>query len=128
MFAMNPVMPGPSGTTVNLTVTTMMGSKLPVVQLHKGPPTLPGFGLAALLALLFAAAALPWRRVSRWRLACCACLATFTLALVIGGCGASSYSSNTPLTPGTPAGPASITVTGTSGATTISTVVNVNVR
>jgi Bacterial Ig-like domain (group 3) len=128
MFDMNPVMPGPSGTTVNLTVTTMMSSKLPAVQPLKGPPALPGFGLAALLALFFAAAAPPWRRAPRWRFACCACLATFTLALVIGGCGASSYSSNTPLTPGTPAGPASITVTGTSGATMISTVVKVTVQ
>lgn len=128
MFDMNPVTPGPGGTTVNLTVSTMMGSKLPAVQPHKGPPTMPGFGLAALFALLFAAAALPWRRAPRWKLASCACLATLGLALAMGGCGASSYSSNIPMTPGTPAGPASITVTGTSGATTISTVVNVTVQ
>ena len=80
MFDMNPVTPGPSGTTVQLTLTTMAGSKLPPVQPHKGPPALRGFGLAALLAALFAAATLPWRqaldggsclahasRRSRWR-------------------------------------------------------------
>jgi hypothetical protein len=85
-------------------------------------------GLAALLAALFAAAALPWMRAPRWRLVSRASLAAFVLALAMGGCGASSYSSNTPVTPGTPAGPAAFTVTGTSGATTISTVVNVTVK
>jgi Bacterial Ig-like domain (group 3) len=127
-FDMNPATPGPSGTTVHLTLTTMAGSKLPPVQPHKGPPALPGFGLAALLAALFAAATLPWRRTPRWRLVSCACLATFALALAIGGCGASSYTSSTPVTPGTLAGPAAFTVTGTSGTTTISTVVKVMVQ
>ena len=132
-FDMNPVTPGPNGSTVNLTVTTMAGSKLPGSPQPKGPAALPIFGLAALLAALFAVAALPWRRAPRWRLVSCASLglATFALALAMGGCGASSYSSNTPVTPispGTPAGPAAFTVTGTSGATTISTVVNVVVK
>jgi hypothetical protein len=132
-FDRNPVTPGPNGSTVNLTVTTMAGSKLPGSPQPKGPAALPIFGLAALLAALFAVAALPWRRAPRWRLVSCASLgvATFALALAMGGCGASSYSSNTPvspISPGTPAGPAAFTVTGTSGATTISTVVNVVVK
>jgi len=127
-FNMNPVTPVPSGTTVQLTLTTMAGSKLPPVQPQGGPFPLQGFRLATLLAALFAAATLLWRRVPRWRLASCACLATFALALAIGGCGAVGYSSNTPATPGTPAGPAAITVTGTSGGITISTVVNVTVQ
>jgi hypothetical protein len=131
-FDMNPAVPGPNGTTVNITFTTMASSKLPGLPAHKDPAALRGFELIALLAALFAVAALHWRRAPRWRLVSCASLATFALALVIGGCGASSYSSNTPVTPagspGTPAGPAAFTVTGTSGATTISTVVNVTVK
>jgi hypothetical protein len=131
-FDMNPAVPGPNGTTVNITFTTMASSKLPGLPAHKDPAALRGFELIALLAALFAVAALHWRRAPRWRLVSCASLATFALALVIGGCGASSYSSNTPVTPagspGTPAGLAAFTVTGTSGATTISTVVNVTVK
>jgi hypothetical protein len=128
MFDMNPVAPGPSGTTVHLTLTTMASSKLPPVQPRNGHPALPGFGLVALLAGLFAVGALVWRQASRSRLVPCACLATFALALAIGGCGASSYSSSAPVTPGTPAGSTSFTVTGTSGGATISTVVNVTVQ
>jgi hypothetical protein len=75
-----------------------------------------------------AAAALPWRRAARWRFAARACLATFALAMAIGGCGAVGYSSNTPVTQGTPAGPAAFTVTGASGSMTISTVVKVTVQ
>ena len=127
-FDMNPVAPAPNGTTVNLTFTTMASSKLPGLPAHKGPAALRVFVLIALLAALFAVAALPWRRAPRWRLMTCASLATFVLALVLGGCGASSYSSNNPGTPGTPAGPATFTVTGTSGSTTISAVVNVTVQ
>ena len=127
-FDMNPVAPAPNGTTVNLTFTTMASSKLRGLPAYKGPATLRVFGPIALLAALFAAAAPPWRRAPRWRLMTCASLATFVLALVLGGCGASSYSSNTPGTPGTPAGPAAFTVTGKSGATTISAVVNVTVQ
>jgi hypothetical protein len=128
MFDVNPVAPGPSGTTVHLTLTTMASSKLPPVQPRNGHPALPGFGLATLLAALFAAGALVWRQAPRWWLVPCACLATFALGLVIGGCGASNYSSSAPVTPGTPAGATSFTVTGTSGAATISAVVNVTVQ
>ena len=115
MFDTNPVAPGPSGTTVHLTLTTMANSKLPPVKPRNGHPALPGFGLAILLAVLFAMGAIVWRQAPRWRLVPCACLATFALALAIGGCGASSYSSSAPVTPGTPAGATSFTVTGTFG-------------
>jgi Bacterial Ig-like domain (group 3) len=125
MFDVNPVAPGPSGTTVHLTLTTMASSKLPPVQPRHRHPALPSFGLAALLAALFAGAAVIWRQAPRWRLVDCACLATFALALAIGGCGTSSYSSGAP---GTPAGATFFTVTGTSGAATISAVVNVTVQ
>jgi hypothetical protein len=128
MFDANPVAPGPSGTIVHLTLTTMASSELPPVQPRNGHPALPGFGLVILLAGLFAVGALVWRQSPRWRLVPCACLATFALALAIGGCGTSSYSSSAPVTPGTPAGATSFTVTGTSGAATISTVVNVTVK
>jgi hypothetical protein len=128
MFDTNPVTPGPTGTTVHLTLTTKAGSKLPPVQPHNGQPGLPGFGLAALLAALFAAGTLSWRRMPRWRLVSCACLATLALALAMGACGTSSYSSSAPVTTGTPAGTAAFTVTGTSGTTTISAVVNVTVQ
>jgi hypothetical protein len=128
MFDMNPVAPGPSGTTVHLTLSTKAGSELLPLKPRKGPPALGGFGLATLLAVLFVAAALVWRQAPRWRLVPGACLATFALALAIGGCGTSSYSSSAPVTPGTPAGATSFTVTGTSGAATISAVVNVTVK
>jgi hypothetical protein len=128
MFDTNPVAPGPSGTTVHLTLTTMASSKLIPIQPRNRHPALPGFGLVTFLAGLFAAGALVWRRAPRWRLVPCACLATFALALAIGGCGASSYSSSAPVTPGTPAGAASFTVTGISGGATISAVVNVTVK
>jgi hypothetical protein len=128
MFDTNPVAPGPTGTIVHLTLTTTASSKLPPVQPQKGYPALPGFGLTALLAAVFATGVLVWRQAPRRRLVPCACLATFALALAIGGCGASSYSSSTPVTPGTPAGATSFTVTGTSGAATISAVVNLTVH
>jgi hypothetical protein len=127
MFDKNPVTPVPSGTMVQLTLTTIAGSKLPPNQPHRRAPSLRGLGLATLLAALFAAATLVWRQVPRLRLVSCACLATFALALAIGGCGAVGYSSSTPV-PGTPAGPASFNVTGTSGTTTVSAVVNVTIQ
>lgn len=128
-FNPNPAAPSPNGTPVQLTLTTVAGSRL----LPSGPgdsrPALLGMALAAILAA-FLAASLVWRRVPRLRLATCACFATVALALALGGCGggAASSNSNVPATPGTPPGPASFTVTGTSGATTISTVVNVTVQ
>jgi len=127
-FDTNPVTPVPSGTTVHLTLTTMAASKLPPAAPRGNFPSIKAFELATLLAALFTVAALVWKQAPRWRLVPCACLATFALALAIGGCGAVGSGSNGPLTTGTPAGAASFTVTGISGGTTISTVVNVTVR
>lgn len=128
-FSANPVTPGPNGTPVQLTLTTVAGSKLGPAQPRRGAPAFPGFGLAALLAAMLGAATLA-RRVPRRSLVASACLTAFALALALGGCGSvgGSGTSSAPPTQGTPPGPAAITVTGTSGATTISTVVNVTVQ
>jgi hypothetical protein len=129
MFDVNPVAPTPTGSMVQLTLTIMAGSKLLPVQPRHGNPALWGYGLATLLAALLCATTLIWGHGYRWRLGYCACFGTLALALALSGCGAVGYSSTTPVTPpGTPAGPASFTVTGTSGTTTISTIVNVNVQ
>lgn len=129
-FNANPVTPGPNGTPVQLTLATMAGSKLVPEGPRDSRPAMPGIALAAALAALLAVSSLLLRGAPRVRLAMCACLATVALAFAIGGCGsgASGYSSNTPATPGTPPGSASFTVTGASGSTTISTVVNVTVQ
>lgn len=130
-FNQNPVAPSPNGTPVQLTLTTVAGSKLLPAGPGESRPTLLGMPLAAVLAA-FLAASMLWRRAPRLRLATCACFATvaLALALALGGCGsgAASNSSTAPATPGTPPGPASFTVTGTSGETTVSAVVNVTVQ
>lgn len=130
LFNTNPVTPGPNGTPVQLTLTTMAGSKQVPAEPGDAHPVFPGIALAAALTALLAASSLLLLRAPRTRLAVCACLATVALALVIGGCGsgASGYSSNPPATPGTPAGSAGFTVTATSGSTTISAVVNITVQ
>ena len=129
-FNTNPVTPGPNGTPVQLTLTTMAGSRQVPAGPSGSPPALPGMALAAVLATLLAAASLLRRRAPRVRLTACACLATVALALAMGGCGsgASGYGSNPPATQGTPAGPADFTVSATSGSTTIPTTVNITVQ
>jgi hypothetical protein len=126
MFDNNPVTPSLNGTTVHLTITTMAGAKQPLGSLRKGFPSLLDYELSAVLTSLFAAI-LFWLRAPRWRLVPCACLAAFALALVVGGCGAAGSGSYNSVSPGTPAGATTFTVTGTSGSTTISTVVKVTV-
>jgi hypothetical protein len=128
MFDTNPVAPGPGGTSVHLTLTTKSSSRVTPPFSRKGFRALPAFGLAGFFVLLFTVATLASRRTPQLRLVCCACLATFALAIALGGCGVTGYTLSTPPTPGTPAGPASFTVTGTSGSTVISTVVNVTVQ
>jgi hypothetical protein len=86
-------------------------------------------GLAVALASFLAIAMVGSQLAPRRRLAFSACLAVFCLATVMAGCGAvGSGSSMGPTSPGTPTGPAAITVTATSGATTVSTVVHVTVQ
>jgi hypothetical protein len=128
MFDKNPVTPGPSGTMVRLTFTTMAGANALSVPPHRGTPALRNFGLATLLTAFFALAMLFWRQAPRLRLAFCAGLGTLALAIAIAGCGASSYSPTTPVTSGTPPGLTSFTVTGISGSTTVSTIVKVTVQ
>lgn len=128
MFDTNPVAPGPGGTTVHLTLTTKSSARVAPPFSRKGFPTLPLLGLAAFFVSLLALAARAPRRAPQLRLVCCACVATFALAMALGGCGVTGYTLSTPPAPGTPAGPASFTVTGTSGSIVISTVVHVTVQ
>jgi hypothetical protein len=127
-FDKNPVVPAPTGTMVQLTFTTMAGAITPAAQPRRGAPALWNFGLATLIVMLFAGTILFWRQAPRLRLAFCACLGTLVLAIAIAGCGVTSYSPTTPVTSGTPLGLTSFTVAGTSGTTTVSTVVNVIVQ
>jgi hypothetical protein len=126
MFDTNPVAPAATGTVVKLTLTTMAGSKLPPPQPHNGAPALRNLELVTLLAAFAVLAAVARRHAPRLRIASCACLATFALAIALSGCGA--ITSSGPTSSGTPAGATSFTVTGTSGTTTISTVVKVTVQ
>jgi hypothetical protein len=124
-FDQNPVTPAERGTTVQLTLRSGNGSKLPAPR-HRNPLPLAGAGLTALLAALAAAAMIFSRRTPQWQLVSCACLAAFALALVMAGCGAVGTNSNA--SSGPPPGATQFTVTGTSGGTTISTVVRVTVQ
>jgi hypothetical protein len=129
MFDKNPVVPAPTGTMVQLTFTTKAGAIMPAVQPRRGTPALRNFGLATLIVGLFAGTILFWRQAPRLRFAFCACLGTLVLAIAIAGCGVTSYTPTTPVpVQGTPPGLTSFTVTGTSGTTTVSTVVNVTVQ
>jgi hypothetical protein len=126
-FDMNPVAPAATGTAVKLTLSTMAGSRMPAPAPRNGFPELPGMGLAAALAALFAiAAAVAPGRAARLRVASCSCLAMLALAVLLSGCGA--ITSSAPTIPGTPTGAASFIVTGTSGAITITTTVKVTVQ
>jgi len=126
-FDQNPAAPGPSGTTVQLTLRSGTGSQVPLRR-PKVPLPPAGICVAALLAALVATFLIVWQRRPSWRLATCACLATLALALVISGCGVTGSGSGAAQSSGPPPGPASFTVTGTSGTTTVSTVVHVNVQ
>jgi Bacterial Ig-like domain (group 3) len=124
----NPVSPSATGTVVKLTFATMAGSSAPPIQPRPTSPVSRNIEIAALLAALLAVGALAWRRAPRWRIASGVCLATLTVALVLGGCGAYTSNGSGSGSNGTPKGAASFTVTGTSGSTTISTVVKVTVQ
>jgi hypothetical protein len=128
IFDMNPVAPVSSGTTIHLTLTTKSSSKLTPPSSRKVFPAPTALGVAAFFAALLAAATLMWRQAPRLRFVCCACVATFALAAILGGCGVTGYTLRTPPASGTPTGTASFTVTGISGSTTVSTVLNVTVR
>jgi hypothetical protein len=125
VFDQNPVTPGPSGTAIKVTLSTMLNSTLLPDRPRKGPGPLGLLELSAILFALLLAGMIEFWRAPRRRLAFSMCLAVFGLALVMVGCAATSSNSGSP---GTPKGPASFTVTGTSGATTVTTVVNVTVQ
>jgi hypothetical protein len=129
-FDQSQVTPGANGTTVHLTFSTIASSNLTPGKPQEIPTPPRGLWLSALLTALAAAVSLLCRRVPRWRLASCLCAAAFAVPLLMAGCGATSSYSNpsSNSSPGTPPGPASFTVTATSGATTIPTVVHVNVQ
>jgi hypothetical protein len=133
-FNPNPVTPAqpPTGTAISLTFSTQAASSLlPAPQIR---PTWP-FGLVGsfmALAAILCAGYIPWGRP--WpRLAFGMCLTAFMLAAVIGGCsGSGSYGGNgngsIGGSIGTSKGPATFTVIGTSGTTTVSTSVSVDVQ
>jgi Big-like domain-containing protein len=129
VFDQNPVTPGPSGTAIKVTLSTMRNSNsLPDLP-RKGPGLLGLLELSAILSALLAMAMIKLRQAPRRRLAFGMCLAAFGLMALMAGCGVvGSGSSPGPGSSGTPPGPAAITVTGTSSATTVSTVVNVAVQ
>jgi hypothetical protein len=124
-FDQNPVTPGPGGTAIKATLSTMGSSNLLPDRSRKDPGPLGLLELSAILSAILLAGMIEFWRAPRRRLAFSMCLAVFALALVMVGCAATSSNSGSP---GTPKGPASFTVTGTSGATTVTTVVNVTVQ
>jgi hypothetical protein len=118
--------PPPTGTPVTLTFSTM-SSGLPANPANLSPWPWGALGFSAALAGLFAFGMIQLRRVPRHRLAFGMCICVIALASVLIGCGGGGYSAGPPYT-GTPKGTATFTVTGVSGATTISTPVSVTVQ
>lgn len=127
-FDQNQVTPEPSGTAIKVTLSTMGRSNLLPDHPRHSPGPLGLLELAAILSALPATAVTLLKLPLKPRLTFSACLAVFSLAAIMAGCGAVGSSSGTgPGSPGTPTGPAAITVTATSGTTTLNTVVNVTV-
>jgi subtilase family serine protease len=127
-FSPNPVVsPGPTGTPVTLTFSTM-SSGLPANPTNRSPWPWGALGFSAALAALCAAGMIQLRHVPRHRLAFGMCICVIALASVLIGCGGGGYSTGPPPYTGTPKGTATFTVTGVSGATTISTPVSVTVQ
>ena len=126
-FDHNQVTPGPSGTAITVTLSTMGNSNLLPHRPRKGPGPLGLLEISAVLSALLATAMTKLRLAPRRSLAFGMCIAAFGLLALMAGCG--TVGSGSSLGPsGTPPGPAAITVTGTSGTTTVSTVVNVTVQ
>jgi hypothetical protein len=128
-FSPNPVTPGPppNGTTVQMTFSTA-SSGLPANPSNRSPWPMETLGISTALAALLAAGMIQSRRTPRRRLAFGIWIAVFALASVLIGCGSSSGSGSVSGYTGTPKGPAIITITGTSGPTTISTQLTVTVQ
>jgi hypothetical protein len=128
LFSPNPVTPAapPNGTAVQLTFSTA-NSGLPANPSNRSPWPWGALGFSAALAAVFAVGMIQLRRVPRHHLAFGMCICVIALASVLIGCGGGGYSAGPPYT-GTPKGTATFTVTGVSGATTISTPVSVTVQ
>ena len=118
------VTPTPAGTAVQLTFQTA-SSELPARPSDRNPWPWGTFGIIAVLASALMAGMIKLQPSPRRRLAFCMCLAVLAMASALAGCGA-SYSA--PPYTGTPKGAAAVTVTGTSGTTTISTPVTITVQ
>jgi hypothetical protein len=122
----------PNGTIVQLTFFTKAASSGSIFG-APWPQSKPTglLGLGIWLSSFLAAALALFQLAPRRRIAFSMCVAAFALAAVMGGCGSVSSGSGptpNPASPGTPTGPAAITVTATSGTTTVSTVVHVTVQ
>jgi hypothetical protein len=125
-FDQNQVTPGPTGTAIMVTLSTMGNSNALPHRLRKGPGPLGLLELSAILSALLATAVTKLRLAPRHRLAFGTCIAAFGLVALMAGCGTVGSGSTGPSA--TPPGPAAITVTGTSNTTTVSTVVSVTVQ
>jgi hypothetical protein len=125
-FDQNQVTPGPTGTPIKVTLSTMGNSNLLPHRPRKGPGPLGLLELSAILSLLLSTALTKLRLAPRRRLAFGMCIAAFGLLALMTGCGTVGSGSTGPS--GTPPGPATITVTATSSTATVSTVVNVTVQ
>jgi len=125
-FGSNPVTPGASGASSQLTLTTAA----PAYAIMVPPSTgLPPAALSALLLAMMLPALVGWWRVRRksprWAPATCLLFGALLAATFMAGCGAGGY----PLAKvgGTPAGNYTVTVTGTSGSTQHTTTVTLTV-
>jgi hypothetical protein len=125
-FDHNQVTPGPSGTAITVTLSTMANSNVLPHRLRKGPGPLGLLELSAILSALLATAVTKLRLDPRRRLAFGMCIAVFGLLALMAGCGTVGSGSTGPS--GTPPGLAAFTVTATSSTATVSTVVNVTVQ
>jgi trimeric autotransporter adhesin len=129
-FTPNPFAPGPppSGSQVQMTFSTQAPSAS--VLILRPPIATPGFlGLLGFASLLTGIGSLfAWRKPKPSRRLAWGTAATVVLAATIFGCGGGGSSPGGTLTGGTPRGIANITVTATSGSTTMTKTVAVNVQ
>jgi hypothetical protein len=129
-FTPNPFAPGPppSGSQVQMTFSTQAPSAS--LLIWRQPMPMPGFfGLLGFGGLLTAVVGLfAWRKPKPSRRLAWGTAATVVLAATIFGCGGGGSSPGGTLTGGTPKGIANITVTATSGSTTMTKTVAVNVQ
>ncbi|MGO9273506.1 MAG: beta strand repeat-containing protein [Terriglobia bacterium] len=125
-FGSNPVTPGASGASSQLTLTTAAPAYAMMVPPSTG---LPPAALPALLLAMMPPALVGWWRVRRksprWAPATCLLFGALLAATFMAGCGTGGY----PLAKvgGTPVGNYTVTVTGTSGSTQHTTTVTLTV-